>query len=157
MSPPRRWLVGLCQGTLQPSIGNDEGASLALDCPIGHDDTSPGISLEVRSNRRAPIGQRLRVQVRVDGVDRADWLRLETWRVEAGGTVVLIGTMSGRQAVERTRALVGAIRAGRSLEVRVPHLDATEQFSLLDAASALSDAMYGCLAASGPSRRSTRP
>jgi len=157
MPPPRKWLVGFGQGTLQASIGNDEGASLAFDCPIGHEDTSPGISLEVRSNRRVPSGQRLRVQVLVDGADRADWLRLETWRVEAGATVVLIGTMSGRQAVERTRALVGAIRAGRSLEVRVPHLNATERFSLVDAASALSDAMDGCLTVAGPAMPGTRP
>lgn len=157
MPPPRKWLVGFGQGTLQASIGNDEGASLAFDCPIGHEDTSPGIWLEVRSKRRAPIGQRLRVQVRVDGVERADWLRLETWRAEAGGSVVLIGTMSGRQAVERTRALVGAIGAGKALEIRVPHLNVSERFSLVDAASALSDAMDGCLTAGGPSRRSTRP
>ena len=147
---PQNWRVGFGQGTLVASIGNDEGASLAFDCPIGHEDTSPGISLEVRSKRRVPSGRRLRVQVLVDGVDRADWLRLETWRVEVGGTVVLIGTMSGRQAVERTRALVAALRAGHSLEVRVPHLNATEQFSLLDAASALSDALDGCLMSAHP-------
>jgi hypothetical protein len=155
--PPRNWNVSFGQGTLQASIGNDEGASFALYCPIGHEDSSPGIWLEVRSKRRAPIGQRLRVQVLVDGVDRADWLRLETWRVEAGGTVVLIGTISGRPAVERTRTLIGAIRRGHSLEVRVPHLDATEQFSLVEAASALSDAMDGCLTGGAPARRSTGP
>jgi hypothetical protein len=64
--PPRRWLVGLGQGIVL-SIGNDEGAFFSFSCSGGHDDTSPSISLEVRSRRKAPVGRLLRVIIRVNG------------------------------------------------------------------------------------------
>ena len=149
--PPRRWLVGFGQGTLVLSIGNDEGAFFSFDCRIGHEDTLPGISLEVRSNRKAPIGRLLRVIILVDGVDRSGGLRLEAWRPESGGMVDLGRTMSGKAAIERTRNLVAAVRAGSTLEIRVPYLNAVERFSLVDASAVLDGDMDKCLTTAEPS------
>ena len=147
--PPRRWLVGFGQGIVL-SIGNDEGAFFSFSCSGGHDDTSPGISLEVRSRRKAPVGRLLRVTILVDGVDRSGGLRLESWRPEHGGMIDLGRTMSGSTAIGHTRDLVAAIRTGRSLEIRVPYLNAVERFSLVDAATVLDGTMDECLTTSEP-------
>jgi hypothetical protein len=149
--PPRKWLAGFGQGRLVLGIGNDEGAFFAFDCPIGHEDTSPSISLEVRSRRAAPVGRFLRVIILVDGVDRSGGLRLEAWRPESGGMVDLGRTMSGKAAIERTRNLVAAARAGSTLEIRVPYLNAVERFSLVDAATVLDGDMDKCLTTAEPS------
>ncbi len=152
--PPRRWLVGFGQGTLVLSIGNDEGAFFSFDCRIGHEDTLPGISLEVRSSRKAPIGRLLRVIILVDGVDRSGGLRLEAWRPESGGKVGLGRTMSGKAAIERTRNLVAAAQTGSTLEIRVPYLNAVERFSLVDASAVLDGDVDKCLTTAEPSASS---
>lgn len=152
--PPRQWLAGFGQGTLALSIGNDEGAFFSFYCREGHEDNLPGISLEVRSSRKAPIGRRLRVIILIDGIDRSAGLRLEAWRPASGGLVDLGRTMSGTAALERTRNLVAAVRAGGTLEIRVPYLNAVEQFSLVDAASVLDGTMDECLTRPEPSASS---
>jgi hypothetical protein len=60
-------------------------------------------------------------------------------------------TMSGKAAIERTRNLVAAARAGSTLEIRVPYLNAVERFSLVDAATVLDGDMDKCLTTAEPS------
>jgi hypothetical protein len=93
----------------------------------------------------------LRVIILVDGVDRSGGLRLEAWRPESGGMVDLGRTMSGKAAIERTRNLVAAVRAGSTLEIRVPYLNAVERFSLVDASAVLDGDMDKCLTTAEPS------
>jgi hypothetical protein len=86
----------------------------------------------------------LPIQIWIDGTDRATGLQLRFTLDSSTRLASASAEFSDLRRIAQLRSVLEAIRAGRSLEVRVPDLDASERFSVANASEALKGFVDGC-------------
>jgi len=116
-----RWTLSFNQGTYEAIIWNRNDSSLTIYCPMGQEDTTPGMFIQVKRIKPQP-GEQVTVQIIVDG---------ENYPFELSEIQF---NASSRTEKWHFRALVDALAASKqkSFVVEFPKYDTSETFSLLD-------------------------
>lgn len=117
-----RWVSSYDQGTIEATIRNRNASSLMIFCPLGQEDTTPGMFIEVKGIK--PVrGEQVTVQIVVDG----DNYPFELNEIEYHA--------NARDEKWRFRALLDALTASKrkSFVIEFPKYNQAETFSLLDA------------------------
>ncbi len=117
-----RWTLGFGQGTLEANIENGNGSSVNIFCPLGQEDTTPGMLIHVK-RINAQRDELVTVQMIVDGKSHPFYLK----------EIELLA--EGRANMWEFRELMRALASSKqkSFGIEFPKYNTAETFSLLDA------------------------
>jgi hypothetical protein len=116
-----RWTLGFGQGTLESTIKNANDSAFTIYCPQGHEDTTPGMFLHVKSIKPT-LGELVTVQFIVDGKNHSFYFQEIRFKAD---------TRANQWAL---RNFVNALLSSKqkSFVAEFPKYNTAETFSLLN-------------------------
>lgn len=135
--PPRAWTSGFGQGVIEANVRNNNGAQLSVACPVGSEIVKPGFNLEVARKGPATQTESLEAVIEIDGEPNV-WSFYR--RLTGPGDPVAYGADAiNFRAEAEHKAIVAAMRRGRSVTIYIPPERVRETFTLAGSGAALDE------------------